>query len=160
MWAGWLVTVEDNSVYMTRNHRLLLATLCVETVAVGAVVGFGYLSVLAVAVLYWIDLAFVMLRVVGQRLIARSTRGAAMTRHLLPFRRLKHKRGGQRHTMAATGLSKEPASDDVCRAVVVPVPIEGVILLATAPAEFWSHPATRPCFRRRSRSGDKDVAGI
>ena len=76
-----------------RNRRVILAALCVEAVAAAAVVVYGHLAIVAVAVLYWIDLLFLKGRVGVQRLFARPTRGIEIARMLLPFRLLKHKRG-------------------------------------------------------------------
>jgi hypothetical protein len=129
---------------MTRNRRVILAALCVETVAVASVVAYGHLAIVAIAVLYWIDLLFLMGRVGVQRLLARPTRGVEVVRLLLPFRLLKHKRGTVTLTDRLPPVYPKNA----------PVAITGLwwgalifvptVLLAalSVPGEFWSNPAT------------------
>ncbi|QGX93731.1 hypothetical protein EI982_02455 [Haloplanus rallus] len=53
------------------DRRVLVGTVCVETVAGVAALSYGHLSLLAVAVLYWIDLLFLTLRTMVQQLLSR-----------------------------------------------------------------------------------------
>jgi hypothetical protein len=53
------------------DRRVLVGTVCVETVAAVAALSYGHLSLLAVAVLYWIDLLFLTLRTMVQQLLSR-----------------------------------------------------------------------------------------
>ncbi|ERG87962.1 MAG: hypothetical protein J07HX5_00103, partial [halophilic archaeon J07HX5] len=83
---------------MNRSRNVILGALCVEIVAAVSVVVYGHFALVAVAILYWIDLLFLMGRVGVQRLFAWPTRGIDMRRIAtgrvsLPFRLLKHKRG-------------------------------------------------------------------
>ncbi len=129
---------------MSRNRRVILAALCVEAVALVSVVVYGYLAIVAVAVLYWIDLLFLMGRVGVQRLFARPTRGVEIARLLIPFRLLKHKRG----TVTLTDRLPPVYPKNVPVATVtlwtsgiISVPTVFVVAFAL-PGAFWSNPAT------------------
>jgi hypothetical protein len=129
---------------MTRNRRVVLAALSVETVAAVSAVVYGHLAIVAVAVLYWIDLLFLMGRVGVQRLFARRTRGVEILRLLLPFRLLKHKRGAV--TLTDRLPPVYPKNLPVAMATLwwglpISVPIVAVAAF-TIPGAFWSNPAT------------------
>ena len=75
---------------MRRRWRVVLATLCVETVAAVAVFFYGGLSLVAVAVIYWIDLAFAMGWAVTRHLVGGETTVVQLPRALPQFRLLKY----------------------------------------------------------------------
>jgi|GEM_PF-4862134 len=81
------------SMRLIGDRRILLGSVCVETVAAVLVLLYGHLSLLAVAVLYWIDLLFLTLRVTAQQLFSRPVTDRRSTLFQRPFRLLAHKRG-------------------------------------------------------------------
>jgi hypothetical protein len=129
---------------MTRSRRVILAALCVEAVAAVSVVVYGHLALVAVAVLYWIDLLFVMGRVGVQRLLARPTRGVEIARLLPPFRLLKHKRGTVTLTDRLPPVYPKNAPIAMTTLLwggLISVPTV-LIAALSVPGEFWSNPAT------------------
>ena len=129
---------------MTRSRRVVLAALCVETVAAVSAVVYGHLALVAVAILYWIDLLFLMGRVGVQRLLARPTRGVGIARLLLPFRLLKHKRGTVSLTDRLPPVYPKNAPVAMTAlwwGALISVPTVLVAAL-TVPGEFWGNPAT------------------
>jgi len=129
---------------MTRNRRVILAALLVETVAAVSAVAYGYLAIVAVAILYWIDLLFLMGRVGVQRLFARPTRSIEILRLLLPFRLLKHKRGAVTLTDRLPPVYPKNlpvAMTTLGWGVLISVPIVAVAAF-TVPGAFWNNPAT------------------
>lgn len=129
---------------MSRNRRVVLAALCVEAVAAASTAAYGYLAIVAVAVLYWIDLLFLMCRVGVQRLLARQTRDIDPARILLPVRLLKHKRG----TVTLTDRLPPLYPKNVPVAVttlwwgaLISVPTVLVAALSV-PGAFWRNAAT------------------
>ena len=129
---------------MTRNRRVIIAALSVETVAAVSAVVYGHLAIVAVAVLYWIDLLFLMGRVGVQRLFARRTRGIEILRLLLPFRLLKHKRGAVTLTDRLPQVYPKNlpvAMTNLWWGLPISVPIVAAAAF-TIPGAFWSNPAT------------------
>lgn len=129
------------------NRRLLIPSLAVEAVAVASVVAHGHLALVSVAVVYWIDLAALNLRVIAQRLFARRTRSKSVALGLLPFRLLRHKRGG---VSVVDGLApiypRNIPEAFMASAVVflISVPTTTYVLAVHVPPSFWKHPATVP----------------
>ncbi len=135
---------ERRRVRVSGNRRVVLAALCVEAVAAASVAAYGYLAIVAVAVLYWIDLLFLMCRVSVQRLLARRTRGVDPVRILFPFRLLKHKRG----TVSLTDRLPPLHPKNVPVAVTTlwwgtPISVSTVSVAAlSVPGAFWRNAAT------------------
>jgi hypothetical protein len=129
---------------MGRSRRLLFATACVEAVAVASVFAYGYLSLVAVAILYWIDLLFLVFRMAIQRLMARKTTSKAVPLGLLPFRFLKHKRGSVSVTdrLPQVYPRNVPDTVGVVFFVVVSAPTTAYVAKTQVPAEFWEHTFT------------------
>jgi hypothetical protein len=129
---------------MGRSRRLLLATACVEAVAVASVFAYGYLSLVAVAILYWIDLLFLNFRVMIQRLITRKTTSKNFPLGLLPFRLLKHKRGSVTVSDRLPPIYPRNVPETVGPVflVLVSIPTTVYVSAVYVPTEFWSHPAT------------------
>jgi len=75
------------------DRRILFGSVCVEAVAAVLVLLYGHLSLLAVAVLYWIDLLFLILRTTVQQLLSQPETDRQSTLFQRPFRLLAHKRG-------------------------------------------------------------------
>jgi len=133
---------------MTRNRRVILAALLVETVAAASAVAYGHLAIVAVAILYWIDLLFLMGRVCVQRLFARRTRSVEIPTLLLPFRLLKHKRGAVTLTDRLPPVYPKNlpvAITSLWWGVPISVPVVAVAAF-TIPEAFWSNPATPSLF--------------
>ena len=129
---------------MGRSSRLVLATLCVEAVAAVSILTYGYLSLVAVAVLYWIDLLFLSFRAMAQRLIARKTTSKNMLGALLPFRLLKHKRGTVRVTDRLPPVYPRnlPGTVGMVLLIVVSSLTTAYVLSVHVPPEFWGNPFT------------------
>lgn len=126
------------------DRRLLAGTLCVEAVAVWALASYGELALIAVAVLYWLDLLLVTLRTGVQHLVSWPTRPVAVRRLLVPFRLLRHKRGH----VTLTDRLPPVYPRNVPRALAV-VAVVGLSVATTAavgafvvPARFWAAPET------------------
>ncbi len=130
---------------------MILAALCVEAVAAVSVVVYGHLAVVAIAVLYWIDLLFLMGRVCVQRLFARPTRPVDLDRVtipgervLLPFRLLKHKRGTVSIADSLPPVYPKNAPMAVTAlwwGSIISVPTMLVSALSVS-GRFWGNPAT------------------
>jgi len=129
---------------MGRSRRLVLATLCVEAVAMASIVAYGYLSLVAVAVLYWIDLLFLSFRAMAQRLLARKTTSKTVFQALLPLRLLKHKRGAVRVTDKLPPFYPRnvPESIGVVLLIVVSSISTAYVLAVQVPSDFWRNPFT------------------
>ncbi len=129
---------------MSRSRRLLIGTFCVEAVAAASILTYGYLSLVAVAVLYWIDLLFVAFRAMAQRLLARKTTSKNMLGALLPFRLLKHKRGTVRVTdrLPPVYPRNVPGTIGIVFLIVVSSLTTTYVLSVHVPPDFWGNPFT------------------
>ena len=126
------------------DRRILLGSVCVETVATALVLLYGHLSLIAVAVLYWIDLFFLLLRTTAQQLLSRPVTDARSTLFQRPFRLLAHKRGSITVTDRLPGVYLRNVAG-------IPGAVFVLILSATTtayvasvyvPGELWVSPAT------------------
>jgi hypothetical protein len=131
---------------VSRNRRLIAGALCVEAVAVAAVVRYGPLSLTAVLLVYWIDLLFLTLRATVQGLLARpvTRRESDVTLVLLPFRLLRHKRGGVSVTDRLPPLYPRNVPRVVGSGFVLVVSTLSTVAVAVVhvPETFWADPAT------------------
>jgi hypothetical protein len=129
---------------MGRRWRVVLATLCVEAVAAVAVLVSGPLSLVAVAVVYWIDLAFVIARVVTGQLVGAETTVLQLPRALPQFRLLTHKRGtltlsDRLPPMYLRSLPTVLFSLSILAASALGT---AVVLTVSVPEQFWNDPRT------------------
>lgn len=129
---------------MKRNRRLLLGTVCVEAVAAVSILTYGYLSLVAVAVLYWFDLLFLTVSTMIRQLASRPTTPRASTLRLPPFRLLRHKVGSLTVTdwLPPLYLRNVPAAIGGLFLLVVSVGTTTYVSVADVPTAFWTNPAT------------------
>jgi hypothetical protein len=127
-----------------RDRRLLAGTACVEAVAVVAVLSHGSLALVAVAVLYWIDLSALTLRTAIQQLLSRPTTDREPTGFPRPFRLLAHKRGSIAVTDRLPGLylRNVPVASGAVFVVALSVVTTGYVAAVDVPGALWTAPAT------------------
>jgi len=126
------------------DRRILLGSVCVETVATAIVLLYGHLSLIAVAVLYWIDLLFLTLRTMAQQLLSRPVTDDRSTLFQRPFRLLAHKRGSITVTDRLPGVYLRNAAG-VSGAVfilVLSATTTAYVAAVYVPGELWGSPAT------------------
>lgn len=129
---------------MSWRWRIVLGTLCVEVVAGAAVLRYGVLSLVAVAIVYWIDLAFVIGRSGIQQLITGETTAIEPPRALPQFRLLGDKRGTVRLSdrLPPVYLRSFPTVLFGLSVLTASALSTAVVLAAAVPGQFWSDPAT------------------
>jgi hypothetical protein len=129
---------------MHLRYKRLLAAVCVEVVAAISLIIYGSLALVAVAVLYWIDLLLFVIRVLGQRLVARPTGELSSPRRLPTFRLLRHKRGTLTLSERVPPITLGNVSTAVGPSLVILVSAltTGAVLINVVPAAFWANPAT------------------
>jgi hypothetical protein len=124
------------------DRRILLGTVCVETVAAALVLLYGHLSLLAVAVLYWIDLLFLTLRVTAQQLFSRPVTDRRSTLFQRPFRLLAHKRGSITVIDRLPGvyLRNVPGVWGAAFVLVLSASTTAYVAAVDVPGELWRSP--------------------
>ncbi|RCU44194.1 hypothetical protein DU504_15425 [Haloplanus salinus] len=124
------------------DRRILLGSVCVETVAAVFVVLYGHLSLLAVAVLYWIDLLFLTLRVTAQQLFSRPVTDRRSTIFQRPFRLLAHKRGSIAVSDRLPGIYPRnvPAVWGAAFVLVFSASTTAYVAAVDVPGELWRSP--------------------
>lgn len=129
---------------MERRWRVVLATFCVEALAVVAVLTYGALSLIAVVIIYWMDLAFVIARAVTRQLLGGETTGVQLPRALPQFRLLKHKRGTLDVSVYSLSvyLRSLPAVLFSLSILAVSAVTTAVVLAVSVSVQFWSDPMT------------------
>lgn len=131
---------------MSRRRRLLVGAVCVETVAAVAIVRYGALSLVAVLLVYWLDLCCLAARSTVQRLIARPTasRGGAVQVGLMPFRLLRHKRGAVSVTdrLPPVYLRNLPESLGGPFVIAISTLSTAAVAVVHVPGSFWRDPVT------------------
>jgi hypothetical protein len=129
---------------MSRRRRVVFGTLCVEGVAAIAVLTQGVFSLVAVAILYWFDLMFVVVRTMARQLIEGETTVPQVPRGLVPCRLLRDKRGRLRLSdrLPPVSLQSLPAVSFSASVLVFSVLTTTPVLLVSVPDGFWSDPAT------------------
>lgn len=129
---------------MKRRWRVVLATFCVEALAVVAVLTYGALSLMAVVIIYWVDLAFVIVRAVTRQLLGGETTDVQLPKSLPQFRLLKHKRGTL--DVSVYPLSVYPQSFPAVlfslSILAVSAVTTAAVLAVSVPAQFWGDPMT------------------
>lgn len=125
------------------NRRILLGSVCVETVAAVTVLLYGHLSLIAVAVLYWIDLLFLTLRATAQQLLSRPVTDRRSTLFQRPFRLLAHKRGSITVTDRLPGFYLRNVSGvwGAGFVLVLSATTTAYVAAVDVPGELWSSPA-------------------
>ncbi|PHQ44222.1 hypothetical protein DJ68_19645, partial [Halorubrum sp. C3] len=126
------------------DRRILLGSVCVETVAAVLILLYGHLSLLAVAVLYWIDLLFLTLRTTVQQLLSQPETDRQSTLFQRPFRLLSHKRGSITVTDRLPGihLRNIPAVWGAVFILVFSASTTAYVAAVNVPGELWRSPAT------------------
>jgi len=126
------------------DRRILLGSVCVEAVAAVLVLLYGHLSLLAVAVLYWIDLLFLTLRTTVQQLLSRPETDRQPTLFQRPFRLLAHKRGAITVTDRLPGihLRNVPAVWGAVFILIFSASTTAYVAAVDVPGELWRSPAT------------------
>lgn len=129
---------------MGRHWRVVLATLCVETMAAVAVFLYGGLSLVAVAVIYWIDLVFVIGRAVTRHLVGGETTVVQMPRALPQFRLLRDKRGTLTiaERLPPVYLRSLPTVLFSLSILAASALGTAVVLAVSVPDQFWNNPVT------------------
>ncbi len=129
---------------MSWRWRIVLGILCVEVVAGAAVLRYGVLSLVAVAIIYWIDLAFVIGRSGIQQLITGETTAIEPPRALPQFRLLGDKRGTVRLSdrLPPVYLRSFPTVLFGLSVLTASALSTAVVLAVAVPGQFWSDPAT------------------
>jgi hypothetical protein len=130
--------------YMGRRWRVVLATLCVEMVAAVAVFLYGGLSLVAVAVIYWIDLAFVIGRAVTRQLVGGEPTVVQLPRALPQFRLLRYKRGTLTvsERLPPVYLRSLPSVLFSLSILATSALSTAVVLSVGVPEQFWNNPVT------------------
>jgi hypothetical protein len=130
--------------HMGRHWRVVLATLCVEAVAVATVPVYGALSLVAVAVVYWIDLAFVIARTVVRQLVGGETTVVDLPKAVPPFRLLRYKRGtlDVSASLPPIYLRSLPTVLFSLSILAASALSTGVVLVVSIPERFWTDPMT------------------
>jgi len=126
------------------DRRILLGSVCVETVAAVLVFLSGHLSLVAVAVLYWIDLLAVTLRTMVQQLLSRPETDRQSTVFQRPFRLLAHKRGSVTVTDRLPGIYPRNLWRIWGAVAVLALSVSTTVYVAAVniPGELWRSPAT------------------
>ena len=126
------------------NRRILLGSVCVETVAAVTVLLYGHLSLIAVAVLYWIDLLFLTLRTMVQQLLSRPETDRRSTLFQRPFRLLAHKRGSVTVTdrLPDIYLRNVPGVWGAAFILTLSATTTAYVAAVDVPGELWRSPAT------------------
>ncbi|GAB3323168.1 hypothetical protein GCM10027355_23600 [Haloplanus salinarum] len=121
-----------------------MGTVCVETVAAVAALSYGHLSLLAVAVLYWIDLLFLTLRTMVQQLLSRPETDRRSTLFQRPFRLLAHKRGSVTVTdrLPDIYLRSVPGVWGAAFILTLSATTTAYVAAVDVPGELWRSPAT------------------
>lgn len=129
---------------MGRHWRVILATLCVEAVAVATVSVYGALSLVAVGVVYWIDLAFVIARTVVRQLVEGETAVVDLPKAVPPFRLLQYKRGTLdiSASLPPIHLRSLPTVLFTLSILAASALSTGVVLVVSIPERFWIDPMT------------------
>ena len=124
------------------DRRAFAGTICVEAVAAVAVLSYGYLSLLFVAVLYWIDLFFLTLRTAVQQLISRPATERRSTLFQRPFRLLSHKRGATTVIDRLPGvyLRNVPGVWGAAFVLALSAATTAYVAVVNVPGELWSAP--------------------
>jgi len=124
------------------DRRILFGSVCVETVAAVIVLLYGHLSLIAVAVLYWIDLLFLTLRTTAQGLLSRPVTNRRSTLFQRPFRLLAHKRGSIRVTDRLPGvyLRNFAGVPGAVFVLVLSATTTAYVAAVYVPEELWSSP--------------------
>ena len=126
---------------MIDSRRILIGTVCVETVAAVGILTQGYFSLIAIAVLYWIDLLFLTLRAIVQQLVSRPVTDRD-TMFQTPLRLLAHKRGSINITDRLPPFYPRNLPGILGASVMLFVSILSTAYVAgvTVPSEFWTDP--------------------
>ena len=129
---------------MSWRWRIVLGTLCVEVVAGAAVLRYGVLSLVAVAIIYWIDLAFVIGRSGIQQLLTGETTAIEPPRALPQFRLLGDKHGTVRLSdrLPPVYLRSFPTVLFGLSVLTASALSTAVVLAVAVPEQFWNDPAT------------------
>lgn len=129
---------------MKRHWRIVFATLCVEAVAAVAVLVYGALSLVAVVIIYWIDLAFVIGRAVTRQLVRGETTVVRLPRALPQFRLLRYKRGTLSFSerLPLVYLRSLPAVLFSLLLLAASALSTAVVLSVSVPEQFWTDPIT------------------
>jgi hypothetical protein len=129
---------------MKRHWRVVLATFCVEAVAAVAVLVYGALSLVAVVIIYWIDLAFVIGRAVTRQLVRGETTVVQLPRALPQFRLLKYKRGTLSFSerLPPVYLRSLPTVLFSLSLLAASALSTAVVLSVSVSEQFWSDPIT------------------
>jgi hypothetical protein len=129
---------------MRRRWRIVLATLSVEAIAAVAVLVSGALSVVVVAAIYWIDLAFVIARSVTRQLLGGETTVVELPRALPQFRLLEQKRGtlSLSEHLPPVHVRSLPAVLFSLSILAASALSTAVVLAVSVPEQFWSAPTT------------------
>jgi hypothetical protein len=132
------------SMRLIGDRRILFGSVCVEAVAAVLVLLYGHLSLLAVAVLYWIDLLFLTLRTTVQQLLSRPETDTQSTLFQRPFRLLAHKRGPITVTDRLPGihLRNVPAVWGAVLILIFSASTTSYVAAVDVPGELWRSPAT------------------
>ena len=127
---------------MIDSRRILLGTVCVEAVAAVGVLTQGYFGLIAVAVLYWIDLLFVTFRAIVQQLVSRPVTDRD-TMFQSPLRLLAHKRGSVNVTDRLPPFYIRNLPGIVGAGVVLSVSMTttATVAVVIVPPEFWTDSA-------------------
>jgi hypothetical protein len=126
------------------DRSVLAGTVCVEAVAAAAALSYGHLSLIAVAVLYWIDLLFLTLRTTVQQLLSRPETDRRSTLFQRPFRLLAHKRGSITVTDRLPDIYPRNVSGVWGAAFVLTLSATTTAYVAAVdvPGALWRAPAT------------------
>jgi len=126
---------------MIDSRRVLIGTVCVEAVAAVGVLTQGYFALIAVAVLYWIDLLCVTFRAIVQQVISRPVTDRE-TLFQTPLRLLAHKRGSVSVTDRLPPFYPRnlPGIVGVSVMVFVSMLTTAYVAVVTVPSEFWTDP--------------------
>ncbi|GGK84818.1 hypothetical protein [Haloarcula sebkhae] len=125
------------------DRRILLGSVCVETVATAIVLLYGHLSLIAVAVLYWIDLLFLTFRTTAQQLLSRPVTEDRSTTLQRPFRLLAHKRGSITVTDRLPGvyLRNFAGVPGAVFVLALSATTTAYVAAVYVPSEMWVSPA-------------------
>ncbi|MDB9234998.1 hypothetical protein [Halorubrum ezzemoulense] len=126
------------------DRRILFGSACVEAVAAVLVLLYGHLSLLAVTVLYWIDLLLLTLRTTVQQLLSQPEPDRQSTLFQRPFRLLSHKRGSIAVTDRLPGihLRNIPVVWGAVFILVFSASTTAYVAAVDIPRELWRSPAT------------------
>lgn len=107
---------------------------------------YGALSLVAVAVIYWIDLAFVIGRAVTRQLVGGETAVVQLPRALPQFRLLRYKRGTLTFSehLPPVHLRSLPTVLFSLSILAASALSTAVVLSVSVPEQFWSDPVTPP----------------